>query len=47
MLKTFDLDNYLFDVKTSEISAEEQLNITQQLQREIFEMFHGQNVLNV
>jgi S-adenosylmethionine decarboxylase len=47
MLKTFDLDNYLFDVKTSEISAEEQLSITQQLQREIFEIFHGQNAVDV
>lgn len=47
MLKAFDLDNYLFDVKTSEISAEEQLSITQQLQREIFEIFHGQNAVDV
>ncbi|MEN9848412.1 MAG: hypothetical protein RL368_1152 [Pseudomonadota bacterium] len=46
MLKAFDLDNYLFNAKTSDISAKEQLHITQQLQREIFEMFHGQNVVD-
>lgn len=47
MLKAFQLENYLFDIKISEISEEEQQHITQQLQREMFEIFYGQNIHDI
>lgn len=44
LLKEFDLDNYLFDIKADELSIEERNKIEHYLWREMTEIFYGQNV---
>jgi S-adenosylmethionine decarboxylase len=44
MIKSFDLDNYLFDTYISDLSTQEQEKITQQLQREMREIFYSENI---
>lgn len=42
MLKTFELDNYLFE-KQDQFSAEQRATIQQQVQNEMIEIFNGRN----
>lgn len=44
MLKEFDLDNYLFGVTSDEIPTEERRTIRRRLQKEMLEIFYGQNL---
>jgi len=44
LLKEFDLDNYLFGVKTSDLSTDESNMIRGQLKREMLEIFYGRNL---
>lgn len=44
-LKNFDLDNYLFGFSPSDIHPEEAREITRRVQKEMDEIFHGQNLL--
>jgi S-adenosylmethionine decarboxylase len=43
MLKDLDLDSYLFGASVEEISVAERKRITEELQREMLEIFYGQN----
>lgn len=43
LLKEFDLDNYLFGIKSKNLSQEEEENIHNQLKREMLEIFYGRN----
>jgi len=47
LLKEFDLDNYLFGITKSELSASEKKNIKQRLKREMVEIFYGKNIPEV
>ena len=47
ILKEFDLDNYLFGTASSDISAPDKKRIKQRLQREMAEIFYGQNMQKV
>lgn len=47
MLKEFDLDNYLFDVKASELFLHERDKIEKQLRHEMMEIFYGENLPKV
>ena len=44
MLKEFDLDNYLFGVTADEIPPDERRTIRRRLQKEMLEIFYGQNL---
>jgi S-adenosylmethionine decarboxylase len=44
LLKSFDIDNYLFGVGKSALSPEEQLAIEDSLRREMMEIFYGRNL---
>ena len=44
MLKQFDLDNYLFGSGVDDFTPAEQRQITQQLKREMTEIFYGRNI---
>lgn len=45
LLKEHDLNSYLFGSKKEELTAQEQKKITQQLRREMAEIFYGQNMV--
>ncbi|MDY6993064.1 MAG: adenosylmethionine decarboxylase [Pseudomonadota bacterium] len=47
MLKEFDLDNYLFDVKASELSLHEKEKIEKQVRHEMMEIFYAENLPKV
>ena len=47
MLKRFELDNYLFGTTEEQLNEIEKQQIKQNLQREMAEIFHGQNVSGV
>lgn len=44
MLKEFDLDTYLFGVHSRDLDAKEQKKIHRRLEREMLEIFFGQNI---
>ena len=44
MLKDFDLDNYLFGIGTEDLTPREEKIIRQRLQREMAEIFYGENL---
>ncbi|HEX9802635.1 MAG TPA: adenosylmethionine decarboxylase [Gammaproteobacteria bacterium] len=44
MLKEFDLDTYLFGVDSKDLDAREQKKIRRRLEREMLEIFFGQNI---
>ena len=44
MLKRFDLDNYLFGISSEDLSPREEKIIRQRLQKEMAEIFYGQNL---
>jgi S-adenosylmethionine decarboxylase len=44
MLKSFDLDNYLFEIQASDLSKYERDRIERRLRREMTEIFYSQNV---
>jgi S-adenosylmethionine decarboxylase len=44
--KEIDLDNYLFNTELYELPPATQMEITETLRREMFEMFHGMNIYN-
>ncbi len=44
ILKEYDLDNYLFSIEKSDLSALEQKRINHRLQREMSEIFYGRNM---
>ena len=44
LLKEFDLDNYLFGTGADELSAKEEKQIRDRLQREMAEIFYGRNL---
>lgn len=43
-VKEFDLDNYLFEASSADLSFKERQKIESQLKREIEELFHGRNL---
>lgn len=43
-LKELELNNYLFGVDADELDADEQERITQQLEREVLEIYYGRNL---
>ena len=43
MVKTFDLDSYLFGIDAGEIPRRERQEITERLKREMAEIFYGRN----
>jgi len=43
-LKELELNNYLFGVDADELEADEQERITQQLEREMLEIYYGRNL---
>lgn len=43
-LKELELDNYIFGVDVDELDADEQERITQQLEREMLEIYYGRNL---
>lgn len=47
VLKEFDLDNYLFDVRASDLSLYERTKIEQRLRREMMEIFYSENMYKV
>ncbi|KAB3529184.1 adenosylmethionine decarboxylase [Alkaliphilus serpentinus] len=47
LLKEFDLDNYLFGVKKTELLPGERKKIKQHLKREMAEIFYGRNIPKV
>lgn len=44
LLKDFDLDNYLFEMSPTDLSAREQDKIERKLRREMSELFYGRNM---
>ena len=44
MLKRFDLDNYLFGISSEDLSPREDKIISQRLQKEMAEIFYGENL---
>jgi S-adenosylmethionine decarboxylase len=44
MLKHFDLDNYLFGISSEDLSPREEKIIRQRLQKEMTEIFYGENL---
>jgi S-adenosylmethionine decarboxylase len=44
MLKEFDLDTYLFGVDAKDLDQKEQKKIRRRLEREMLEIFFGQNI---
>ena len=45
-LKDFDLDNYLFEEKSRNLSFKERMKIEARLKREIEELYHGRNLVD-
>lgn len=46
-ISDIDLDNYLFEVKSSDLSSDEKAEIVEKIDREMTEIFYGINVPNV
>jgi S-adenosylmethionine decarboxylase len=44
MLKEFDLDNYLFGVEAKDLDVVERKRIRRRLEREMLEIFYGENI---
>jgi S-adenosylmethionine decarboxylase len=44
MLKDFELDNYLFGVKSNDLNGTDEKAIRQRLQQEMLEIFYGRNI---
>ena len=44
MLKRFDLDNYLFEIKAADLSQYEREKIERDLRREMMEIFYAENI---
>ncbi len=44
MLKQFDLDNYLFNIEPDDLTGRERKHITENLRREMYEIFYGRNL---
>lgn len=44
-LKELELKNYLFGVDAGELDADEQARITQQLEKEMLEIYYGRNII--
>jgi S-adenosylmethionine decarboxylase len=44
MLKEFDLDEYLFETPTQNLSKRERVKIEKRLRREMMEIFHARNI---
>jgi S-adenosylmethionine decarboxylase len=44
MLKDFDLDNYLFSIEPDDLTGRERKTITENLRREMYEIFYGRNL---
>jgi len=44
MLNQFNLDNYIFNVSSSELSEDEKKNIHSEINKEIVEIFYGMNI---
>jgi S-adenosylmethionine decarboxylase len=44
VLKQFDLDNYLFEIKASDLSQYEREKIERDLRREMMEIFYAENI---
>jgi S-adenosylmethionine decarboxylase len=44
MLNQFVLDNYIFNIESSQLSQEEQKNIREKINREMVEIYYGMNV---
>ncbi|MCW8918827.1 MAG: adenosylmethionine decarboxylase [Gammaproteobacteria bacterium] len=44
MLKEFDLDTYLFGIDSSDLTAAERKRIRRRLEREMLEIFYGENI---
>ena len=44
ILKEFELDNYLFGTGSDALSGEEQAEIAERVEREMFEIFYGRNM---
>ena len=47
LLKSFDLDDYLFGMGKADLSDKEREEVTRQLQREMAEIFYGRNMRKV
>ncbi len=47
LLKSFDLDDYLFGMGKADLSDKERKEVTRQLQREMAEIFYGRNMRKV
>ena len=45
-LKEFDLDNYLFEEKSRNLSFKERMKIEARLKREIEELYQGRNLVD-
>ncbi len=45
-LKDFDLDTYLFEEKSKNLSFKERMKVEQRLKREIEELYHGRNLVD-
>jgi S-adenosylmethionine decarboxylase len=43
-LKRFNLDNYLFGISSEDLSPREEKIISQRLQKEMAEIFYGENL---
>ncbi len=43
-IKEFDLDTYLFEANSADLSFKDRQRIEVQLKREIEELFHGRNL---
>jgi len=44
ILKSFDLNNYLFGIETNDLTLREVQTIEQHVRREMMEIFYGQNI---
>jgi S-adenosylmethionine decarboxylase len=44
ILKSFDLNNYLFGIETNDLTLRECQNIEQNVRQEMMEIFYGQNI---
>jgi S-adenosylmethionine decarboxylase len=47
MLKDFQLSNYLFGIKESDLTPQDQRTVTARLQREVAEIFNGGNIAKI
>ena len=44
LLKSFDLENYLFDLKVQDLNQKEIKKIRRLLKQEMYEIFNGRNL---